>query len=473
MGAGLSRERGLQACGACVVFAGACALLFFLLLQHTYEPSLDRSYSLLTLLVAFSDGEPTLDREEWSSQTFGSHSLSLASVFANASFGRAAWDPSTSRFLKITIDQALGKEVKDRCSFPVVNAAAAEARRLALAQGEDTTTYDLVEHLFPSMGCGWAGFASSCVSSVGSSLGSGSQCRSFLQGGSFNLYTRVHEIGHTFGLGHASGGGYEYGDPTSVMGGSRIVGASGGFVGFNAAAAVQLGWLPSTDVRSVSRLSPTAVEHLVLRIHGDRGADGVAVVTIDCPRCAATGSLKADGSHLTSTALTGGTVVVSYRPDVLANSSGASILSLSAGVTLQLIKGWTDSDNSTANDELGGNSFHGSELYSILGEGEHAHVQPGGPAVQVCSLGVNHARVAVSRDGQDSERVRQMCGRSGEGRTCDCDVLVAQLGENLVEFRLVKADTSSERPVFRQYHGAALEWDDDLQIWQEIGRAHV
>lgn len=94
------------------------------------------------------------------------------------------------------------------------------------AQGVDLTVFTRRMYLVPGVACPWSGLAE---------LGGR---RAWINGGScFHRPTLAHELGHTFGLHHASTPGAEYGDLSDPMG----AGGSG-LVGVNAPHALEVGW---------------------------------------------------------------------------------------------------------------------------------------------------------------------------------------------------------------------------------------
>ena len=111
------------------------------------------------------------------------------------------------------------------CLLPPVRAAANSA---AVAAGFDPSKYDRVVYLHPDAGCPWSGVTQAAAS--------------FLNGA---LTPRLvaHELGHSFGLGHANStdcvrhdcGAIEYGDPYDTMG--------SGTGDFSAKSKYELGWL--------------------------------------------------------------------------------------------------------------------------------------------------------------------------------------------------------------------------------------
>lgn len=111
------------------------------------------------------------------------------------------------------------------CNLP---AARADASAAAIAAGYDPAKYDRVVYVHPNAGCPWSGVT------VAATV--------FLNG-AVTPHLVAHELGHSFGLGHANltdcrrhgCGALEYGDPYDTMG----VGSGD----FSAQAKFQLGWV--------------------------------------------------------------------------------------------------------------------------------------------------------------------------------------------------------------------------------------
>jgi hypothetical protein len=111
------------------------------------------------------------------------------------------------------------------CNLPNIRAAASAA---ALAAGFDPAKYDRVVYVHPAAGCPWSGVTLAATV--------------FLNG-AVTTHLVAHELGHSFGLGHANltdckrhgCGALEYGDPYDTMG----VGSGD----FSAKAKFDLGWL--------------------------------------------------------------------------------------------------------------------------------------------------------------------------------------------------------------------------------------
>jgi hypothetical protein len=111
------------------------------------------------------------------------------------------------------------------CNLPTVKRDGTAA---ALAAGYDPSKYDRVVFVHPEQNCPWSGVT---------------QAATVYLNGAVTAYLVAHELGHSFGLGHANltdckhhgCGALEYGDPYDTMG----VGSGD----FNAKAKYDLGWL--------------------------------------------------------------------------------------------------------------------------------------------------------------------------------------------------------------------------------------
>jgi hypothetical protein len=111
------------------------------------------------------------------------------------------------------------------CNLPAVRT---DARAAALAAGFDPARYDRVVYVHPDAGCPWSGVT---------------QAATVYLNGAMTPHLVAHELGHSFGLGHANltdckrhgCGALEYGDPYDTMG--------TGSGDFSAQAKFQLGWI--------------------------------------------------------------------------------------------------------------------------------------------------------------------------------------------------------------------------------------
>jgi hypothetical protein len=147
-------------------------------------------------------------------------------LYRSMSYGKASLTGTVTPWLK-AFDGPAG------CSLPPVRAAAGAA---AVAAGYDPAKYDRVVYIHPDAGCPWSGVT---------------QAATVFLNGAVATHLVAHELGHSFGLGHANltdcrrhgCGALEYGDPYDTMG--------TGSGDFSAMAKFELGWL--TKVTRVSR----------------------------------------------------------------------------------------------------------------------------------------------------------------------------------------------------------------------------
>ena len=124
-------------------------------------------------------------------------------------------------------------DVPVACNLPIVRAGGFAA---AKAAGFDPAQYDRVILVHPEQNCPWSGVT---------------QAQTVYLNGVVTKYLVAHELGHSFGLGHANltdcnrhgCGALEYGDPYDTMG--------NGDGDFNAKAKYDLGWL--TNVTRVTK----------------------------------------------------------------------------------------------------------------------------------------------------------------------------------------------------------------------------
>lgn len=167
----------------------------------------------------------------------------------------------------------LSSQYSDSCDFVgLTNAAQDQIRATALEPG----TFDLVATTLP-----WEFGGDYCDRWAGIAYLGGRH--SWTKLGSNDAYFRrvmFHEVGHNFGLGHASADGDEYGDDTCSMGDTGVyTGADGNTL--SALALAQLGW--AHPVNETLRALGVSNEYIRLRtgevvsFRGDCGGHDAAV----------------------------------------------------------------------------------------------------------------------------------------------------------------------------------------------------
>ena len=132
-------------------------------------------------------------------------------------------------------------ETQPRCDVGTIAAAGRDAARRA---GYDLTRFNRFAYLFPRIDCGWTGF--------------GGSAEQIWLNGALTRKLVAHELGHTYGLGHANSWdcdgrvctSTEYGDPYSTMG--------RGQGDFNAYEKYELGWV--TNVLRADRSGTYVIE---------------------------------------------------------------------------------------------------------------------------------------------------------------------------------------------------------------------
>jgi hypothetical protein len=139
-------------------------------------------------------------------------------LYRSMSYGKASLTGVVTPWLR-AFDGPAG------CNLPAVRAAASAA---AAKAGYDPAKYDRVVYLHPDTGCPWSGVT---------------QAATVYLDGELTAHLVAHELGHSFGLGHANltdckrhgCGALEYGDPYDTMG--------VGLADFSARGKFELGWI--------------------------------------------------------------------------------------------------------------------------------------------------------------------------------------------------------------------------------------
>jgi hypothetical protein len=184
--------------------------------------SVEKSVAVLLMNFAHQPSEPWT--KEFVRDLYFGPSDSVSSYYAELSEGQMSVTGSVFGYLKVRADTS-------RCRIgDWAEAARKAARRSGIALGGFTN----IVYVFPyQRSCWWNGFA-------GEAQGRPEGRDSWING-LLSLYVAVHELGHNFGVGHASSltctsgddriafstdcSSYEYGDPYDVMGygGSRLM----------------------------------------------------------------------------------------------------------------------------------------------------------------------------------------------------------------------------------------------------------
>jgi hypothetical protein len=168
---------------------------------------------VLVVLVKFADTAAEPYTREGVLATVFTGASSVANYFREASYGKHTLSGTVTPWLRASFNRPAS------CDYSRISS---EAMALARANGYDTNQYQKYVFIFPSIACGWQGLG-------GGSFAWVNQAASTLVIG--------HELGHTFGLGHASSlrcsdGGVpapldgscsrsEYGDGYAIMGNNR------------------------------------------------------------------------------------------------------------------------------------------------------------------------------------------------------------------------------------------------------------
>jgi hypothetical protein len=142
-------------------------------------------------------------------------------LYRDMSYGKTSLTGTVTPWLKAFDSAAIG------CNLPNIKAQGSAA---ALAAGFDPSRYDRIVFIHPEQDCPWSGVT---------------QAGTVFLNGAVTEYLVAHELGHSFGLGHANltackhhgCGALEYGDPYDTMG--------AGSGDFSAKAKFELGWLTS------------------------------------------------------------------------------------------------------------------------------------------------------------------------------------------------------------------------------------
>ena len=202
-------------CGACLGGVARAAI--------TPDPRAQDAVGDLRVLVI---------RPTWGPRPVGGGDLAAATAFySRASFGRLRLHLDITPWLQAYKEPVCPTASSPRSAFGAVGELAQDA---AAAAGYDLGAYGRIAYFLPDSVCSIGG------------LGVGREVFSAIYGGVLDDEVFVHELGHTFGLPHATSSTcargcrtFEYGDPLSPMG-------SGG-LDFSALEKLKLGWISSVQ----------------------------------------------------------------------------------------------------------------------------------------------------------------------------------------------------------------------------------
>jgi Gametolysin peptidase M11 len=202
-------------CGACLGGAASAAV--------APDPRAQDAVGDLRVLVI---------RATWGPRPAGGGDLSGAAAFYNrASFGRLRLKLDITPWLQAYEEPVCPSGSGPRSVFGAVGELAQDA---AAAAGYDVGAYGRIAYFLPDQTCNAVG------------MGVGREVFIATEGGLLDDQVFVHELGHTFGLPHATSSTcargcriVEYGDPLSPMG--------GGSADFSALEKLKLGWISAVQ----------------------------------------------------------------------------------------------------------------------------------------------------------------------------------------------------------------------------------
>ena len=228
-------------------------------------------------------------------------------------------------------------------------------------------------------------------------------CHTYLPRYANKFLNRLHEFGHTFGLGHSEADGYEYGDSTDPMGSAR--GA-----GFSSVSRYSLGWIASSTVLylPLGGFPAHLVELQALGSGLPQDSPPYSMVHVPCANCTRGSSTRPGRLANDENWPVDSPLFLSYRGS---QGSDAFLGHLQHSVSVHLSGGHPTL------------AYYEPELWALLGArgepdipfyykpvrrspevklGDAAYFPQPGLAVQVCSLGKEVAQIGIAHGGDEA-----------------------------------------------------------------------
>jgi len=204
--------------------------------------------NVLTLRVAYNNSEPTATEVDLSDGFWDdTRNRSVNTIFYESSYGELQFNKETSLVATVHLNASIESTHIGACDIGPMFALVVP---VALAAGIDVRAFTHIQYVIPidyGSACDWLG-----LSAIGCSVPGGflfENCFAVLRNPT--VFARAHELGHNFGMLHATGCGLRrgecidlsstaYGDASAIMGGASNPDRVGGFI---APYRINMGWM--------------------------------------------------------------------------------------------------------------------------------------------------------------------------------------------------------------------------------------